>query len=71
MLFMLWRAAPLMPWLAVAMGGLASAGAAATLLELVHPHDAALLDLGAHLVAVAAVLAAAAIATPFARRRLR
>jgi hypothetical protein len=71
MLFMLWRAAPLMPWLAVTMGGIASAGAAATLLELVHPHDAAPLDLGAHLVAVAAVLAAAAIATPFARRRLR
>jgi hypothetical protein len=71
MLFMLWRAAPLLPWLAVAMGGLASAGAAATLLELVHPHDAALLDLGVHLVAVAVVLAAAAVATPFVRRRLR
>src|SRR5262245_22693160 len=37
MLFMLWRAAPLMPWSAVAMGTIASAGAAATLLSLIHP----------------------------------
>ena len=62
MLFMLWRAAPLMPWRAVAMGGIASAGAAASLLALVHPHDAALLDLGAHAIAAAVVLAVGAVA---------
>lgn len=68
MLFMLWRAAPVMPWRAVAMGGLASAGAAASLLALVHPHDAALLDLGAHAIALAVVLAAAAVAAQLVRR---
>lgn len=69
MLFMLWRAAPLMPWRAVAMGALASAGAAASLLALVHPHDVALLDLGAHAIAIAAVLAAGAVAAHLMRRK--
>ena len=68
MLFMLWRAAPLMPWPAVAMGALASAGAAAGLLALVHPHDAALLDLGAHAIAIAVVLAVGAVAARLARK---
>ena len=67
MLFMLWRAAPLMPWRAVAMGAIASAGAAASLLALVHPHDAALLDLGAHAIAVVLVLAAGTVAAHLAR----
>ena len=68
MLFMLWRVAPLMPWRVVALGGLASTGAAASLLALVHPHDAALLDLGAHAIAIVAVLAVGAVAARLARR---
>jgi hypothetical protein len=68
MLFMLWRAAPLMPWGAVVMGAIASSGAAAGLLALVHPHDAALLDLGAHAIAIAVVLAAGAVVAHLVRR---
>lgn len=68
MLFMLWRVAPLMPWRVVAMGAVASTGAAATLLALVHPHDAALLDLGAHAIAIVAVLAVGAVVARLARR---
>jgi hypothetical protein len=56
MLFMLWRAAPQVRGRALAMGALASAAAASALLALVHPHDAALLDLGAHAIALAVVL---------------
>jgi len=52
----------------VALGGLASTGAAASLLALVHPHDAALLDLGAHAIAIVAVLAVGAVAARLARR---
>jgi hypothetical protein len=57
-LFMLWRVAPAMPVRVMALGGLASAAAAASLLWLVHPHDAALLDLGAHVIALAIVIGA-------------
>ena len=39
----------------------------APLLALVHPHDAALLDLGAHAIAIALVLAAGAVAARLAR----
>ena len=46
----------------LAMGALASAAAAATLLALVHPHDMSLLDLGAHAVALAVVLGLSALA---------
>jgi hypothetical protein len=60
-LFMLWRVAPLMPGRVMALGGLASAGAAASVLALVHPHDATLLDLGAHATAIALLLAASAV----------
>ncbi len=52
------RACPLRPGLTAALGGLASAGAAATLLALVHPFDATFEDLGAHLVAVILVVGA-------------
>jgi hypothetical protein len=62
MVFMLWRVAPEMPGRVMALGGLASAGASATLLALVHPHDAAILDLGAHVIALAIVLGASAVA---------
>ena len=61
-LFMLWRAAARVPGRMLAMGALASAGAAATLLALVHPHDMSILDLGAHAVALAVVLAVSAVA---------
>ena len=66
--FMLWRAAARLPGRMLAMGALASVGAAASLLSLVHPHDLSLLDLGAHAVAVAVVLAVGAVA---ARLRAR
>ena len=61
-LFMLWRAAARMPARMLAMGALASAGAAASLLALVHPHDMSLLDLGAHAAAFGIVLAVSAAA---------
>jgi len=50
------RACPLRPGLTAALGGLASAGAAATLLALIHPFDANVADLVAHAVAVAVVV---------------
>jgi len=55
----LMRACPLRPGLTAALGGLASAGAAATLLALVHPFDATFEDLGAHFVAVVLVVGGA------------
>jgi hypothetical protein len=61
-LFMLWRAAQPMPGRVLAMGAVASAGAAASLLALVHPHDSSVLDLGAHAAAFAVVLGASAVA---------
>ena len=54
---MLRRAHPLRPGLTAGLGGLAAAGAAATLLNLFHPYDAALSDLLVHLAAVALVVA--------------
>lgn len=62
MVFILWRAAPHAPRRALSMGALASAGAAASLLTLVHPHPASVLDLGAHLTAIAVVLGIGAAA---------
>ena len=53
---MLRRAHPLRPGLTASLGGLAAAGAAATLLNLFHPYDAALSDLLVHVVAVAIVV---------------
>ena len=60
MVYMLWRVAPRLPTQVLALGGLASVGAAAGLLALVHPHAPSLLDLGAHAIAVAIVLGASA-----------
>ena len=67
--FMLWRSARRLPRRAMALGGLAAAGAAATLLRLVHPHDAAPLDLGAHALAIAIVLGATAALTRIGARQ--
>jgi hypothetical protein len=55
---MLRRACSLRPNLAAAIGGLACASAAATLLNLVHPYDAAATDLAVHALAVVVVVVA-------------
>lgn len=57
---LLWRAAPAAPRHVLAMGGLASAAAAASLLTLVHPHDSPALDLCAHAAAIVVLLGIAA-----------
>jgi hypothetical protein len=49
---------PLRPNLTLALGGLAAAGAAATLLNFFHPYDASVSDLVFHAVAVALVVGA-------------
>jgi Negative regulator of sigma F len=66
--FMLWRAAPVAPRRVLAMGALASAGGAASLLTLVHPHVSAFADLCAHGTAFAVMLG---IGAAFARARRR
>lgn len=53
---MLRRACPLRPNLTAALGGLAAAAAAATLLMPFHPHDATAVDLLIHAVAVVGVI---------------
>jgi len=58
LLAMLRRAYPLYPGLTAAIGGLAVAAAAATLLNFFHPYDAAATDLAVHAVAVVLVIAA-------------
>jgi len=58
MLLMLRRACPLHPGLAAAMGGLAVAAAAATLLNFFHPFDVAATDLAIHAFAVGLVIVA-------------
>jgi hypothetical protein len=55
---MLRRACPLRPELTAAIGGLAVAAAAATLLNFFHPFDATATDLAVHAIAVALVVAA-------------
>ncbi len=52
------RACPLRPDLTATMRGLASAAAAATLLDFFHPYDAAATDLAVHAIAVAALVLA-------------
>jgi hypothetical protein len=49
------RAFPLRPGLTAMLAGLASAGAAASLLEIIHPFDASAADLMLHLLAVLVV----------------
>jgi hypothetical protein len=58
LLVMLRRAFPLYPGLTAAIGGLAVAAAAATLLNFFHPFDAAATDLSVHAAAVAMVILA-------------
>lgn len=58
MFLMLRRAYPLRPGLTAAIGGLAVAAAAATLLNFFHPFDAAATDLTVHAFAVALVVIA-------------
>jgi hypothetical protein len=58
LLAMMRRAYPLYPGLAAVIAGLASAAAAATLLDLFHPYDASATDLVVHTVAVALVIVA-------------
>jgi hypothetical protein len=58
LIVMLRRACSLTPALTATMAGLASAAAAATLLNFFHPYDAAATDLLVHLVAVGIVVAA-------------
>jgi hypothetical protein len=67
MIFMLWRAAPHAPRRALLMGALASAGAAASLLTLVHPHPASVLDVCAHATAIVVVLGIGAAAAGLRR----
>lgn len=57
--WLLMRAFPLRPGLTAALGGLASAGAAASLLTLIHPFDATVDDLAVHGVAILVVIGAA------------
>jgi len=59
LIVMLRRAYSLSPPLTAALAGLASAAAAATLLNFFHPFDAAATDLAVHAVAVAIVVTAA------------
>jgi hypothetical protein len=58
LIMMLRRACSLQPGLTAAIGGLAAAAAAATLLNFFHPFDAAATDLAVHAGAVAIVIAA-------------
>jgi hypothetical protein len=58
LIIMLRRAYPLQPGLTALIAGLASAAAAATLLNFFHPFDAAVTDLAVHIFAVAIVIGA-------------
>jgi hypothetical protein len=58
LVIMLRRAYPLQPGLTALIAGLASAAAAATLLNFFHPFDAAATDLTVHVVAVSMVIGA-------------
>jgi hypothetical protein len=58
LVMMLRRACPLWPGLTASIAGLASAAAAATLLNFFHPFDAAATDLAVHVFAVAIVIMA-------------
>ncbi len=60
---MLRRNHPLRPNLIALIGGLACAAAAATLLNVVHPYDAAITDLTVHLLALIVVMATCRLAS--------
>jgi hypothetical protein len=61
LMWQIMRAFPLRPALTASLAGLASAGAAASLLTMIHPFDANALDLGVHLIAIVVVVLAARI----------
>lgn len=69
MMWQIMRACPLRPALTASLAGLASAGAAAVILTLVHPFDATYEDLLAHLVAVIAVVGCVRLAGDWVARR--
>jgi hypothetical protein len=56
MMWQIMRACPLRPALTASLAGLASAGAAASLLTLFHPFDATAVDLASHFAAVLLVV---------------
>jgi hypothetical protein len=56
LMWQIMRACPLRPALTAALAGLASAGAAASILAMIHPFDATYTDLLAHLAAVGLVV---------------
>jgi hypothetical protein len=73
---MLRRACPLDPARVMALGGLASAAAAASVLAFAHPHHATPLDLATHAIAVVAIVGLSVLlsnrlvgSAPFSRRR--
>jgi hypothetical protein len=68
LVLMLRRAYSLAPGLTATMAGLASAAAAATLLNFFHPYDAAATDLVVHLAAVGIVVVALRMIAPSALR---
>jgi hypothetical protein len=61
LMWQIMRAFPLRPALTASLAGLASAGAAASLLTMIHPFDANALDLTMHLLAIVVVVGAARI----------
>jgi hypothetical protein len=69
MTWLLMRAYPLRPGLTALLAGLASAGAAASLIALIHPFDATAEDLAMHLVAVLVIVGVARVAMAPALRR--
>ncbi len=62
LLWMLRLSCPLWPGRTAAMAGLAAAAAAASLLTLFHEHDASVVDLAMHLIAVTLVVLASRLA---------
>ncbi len=62
LMWQIMRACPLRPALTASLAGLASAGAAAVVLTLIHPFDATYEDLLAHLAAVLLVVGGARLA---------
>jgi hypothetical protein len=71
LMWQIMRACPLRPALTASLAGLASAGAAAVVLTLIHPFDATYEDLLGHLAAVVLVVGAVRLVGPRAIRRER
>jgi len=71
LMWQIMRACPLRPALTATLAGLASAGAAAVVLTLIHPFDATYADLLAHLAAVLVVVFGVSMAGARAMRQGR